>query len=534
MILNLAEFSMTTQESKEQSGSISPQLIARLQQCKDLPSPPGVATRILELGESPSATLEEVANVVNLDPTLAAKILRMASSPLYAQKRKAENLRQAIILFGLNGTLTLALSFSLVSSFGAKGKSGLNYGTFWRRSLAAAIACRVLGERLNLGSKEDFFLAGLLQDIGILALEKTMPELYARDGEPFFDHDEIKDLEIGAVGVDHAAVGGWLLKNWNLPERWVVTVAASHDLQSGQVEDQYQALAKCVAVSSAVADIWSRVNENTTAVAARTASELLGVDHDMFVDVVNSVDSELREIAPMFDIDPGDPILESGILEQAKEILTLRNLRTMQHASELQATAEALESRTHELEEKSRRDGLTGLFNRVHLDEFIEEEFRSAKAHGWPLTVAFVDLDHFKKVNDTYGHGIGDVVLQGAAKLLCASVRDTDLVARYGGEEFVVVLPGTPAEGATVVCDRIVKLFGVKQYRLDKGVRLKVTTSVGFAVHGDGVAFDTISDLMKAADEAVYAAKRSGRNRWVGPSAAALSVDGSAPMSVAM
>jgi len=193
----------------------------------------------------------------------------------------------------------------------------------------------------------------------------------------------------------------------------------------------------------------------------------------------------------------------------------LRNLQTMQESQDLHKAAESLESRTRELEEETRRDKLTGLFNRAHFDGVIEDEFRSASSHGWPLAVLFIDIDHFKQVNDTYGHQAGDEILRGAARTLMASTRDTDVVARYGGEEFVIILPGTGKQGACVTSDRIVQAFRKTVHDIGQSESVGVTVSVGIAIQGEGAEFAAPGELVGAADGAVYGAKQQGRNRWV-------------------
>ncbi|MFQ5488403.1 MAG: HDOD domain-containing protein, partial [Gammaproteobacteria bacterium] len=125
-----------------------PALTKKLQLCTELPSPAGIAIRIIELCQDPDTSLGEVASVIGHDPAISAKLMRMANSPLYARQRKIENIRQAISLFGLNGTLTLALGFSVVDSSRQQGGC-LDHNHFWRRSLACAISSQLLGARLE-------------------------------------------------------------------------------------------------------------------------------------------------------------------------------------------------------------------------------------------------------------------------------------------------------------------------------------------------------------------------------------------------
>ena len=475
-----------------------------------------MATRIIALGQDPSTSMGDVADAVSVDPALVSKILRVTNSPLYAQHRKIENLRQALTLLGLNGTLTLALSFALVSNLRVKGgDKSIDYGLFWRRSLATATCGRSLATNFQLGAKEEFFLASLLQDVGMLALDKAVPELYQGIETHQADHAHVQAIERASLGADHAAVGAWLLQEWNLPRQFVQAVAASHD-PALCIETKFQPLARCTAVASTVADIWWREDaDKASQAAAECAAKLLGMEREAFASLLEQVASELQQTGALFDVDMGDAGLVDAILEQAKEIVMLRNLQVMQETTVLQKTTASLKARTRELEEASRRDGLTGLYNRAHLDQVLTEEFAQAKRHHWPISIAFVDLDHFKNINDTHGHQAGDEILQAAARLLIANTRDTDINARYGGDEFVVVLPGSGTAELRVTCERLVKAFASTQHELDNGAKLTATVSVGIASHGENEDFETVDDLLQAGDRALYSAKYQGRNRFV-------------------
>lgn len=131
------------------------------------------------------------------------------------------------------------------------------------------------------------------------------------------------------------------------------------------------------------------------------------------------------------------------------------------------------------------------------------------------MVVMFVDLDHFKLVNDTYGHQAGDQVLQSTAHTLLDGTRDEDIVARYGGEEFVVIAPGHGDETARVVAERLVKMCREFTHKLAGGREITVTASIGVAVLNDECEFTSVEEMVEAADKALYAAKANGRNRYI-------------------
>lgn len=154
-------------------------------------------------------------------------------------------------------------------------------------------------------------------------------------------------------------------------------------------------------------------------------------------------------------------------------------------------------------------DPLTGLLNRRRFGELTAQEEARARRHGQPLSVLMLDIDHFKRINDSHGHGVGDLAIKALAGACAARIRPHDVLARFGGEEFVLCLPQTDTEGALVVAERIRK--GVEQIGVTAGGRvIQFTVSIGIATYRVGQGFD---ELLQCADEALYRAKQNGRNR---------------------
>lgn len=162
------------------------------------------------------------------------------------------------------------------------------------------------------------------------------------------------------------------------------------------------------------------------------------------------------------------------------------------------------------IEENAKVDSLTGLHNRRWLEEMYTREINRSNAGNFRLSAVMMDIDHFKRVNDTYGHLAGDQVLIAVAGAITYSLRPSDMPVRYGGEEFSVFLPGTSTENARIIAERLRKAVEKLRIPLPDGQVIPVTISLGFTERQDG---DTVRSIIERADQALYNAKQNGRNR---------------------
>jgi diguanylate cyclase (GGDEF)-like protein len=206
------------------------------------------------------------------------------------------------------------------------------------------------------------------------------------------------------------------------------------------------------------------------------------------------------------------PVVSRGELRYLFEAFNHMVARLRQGRKKLDAINETLRYKNQELEQLSVTDGLTGLHNHKHLIETLARQVAQAERYNHPFSVLMIDVDHFKKYNDTYGHPAGDDVLVKIASILKESVRTVDYAARYGGEEFLLVLSETPLEGALEVAERIRASVTEDAFGSDNE-KVQITVSIGvaeFPANGD-----SSESIMASADAALYKAKRRGRNRVV-------------------
>ncbi|MGZ8271813.1 MAG: diguanylate cyclase [Methylophilus sp.] len=186
--------------------------------------------------------------------------------------------------------------------------------------------------------------------------------------------------------------------------------------------------------------------------------------------------------------------------------------KTQKKVAEAEKKIHELTIKLDYISEVAHEDFLTGALNRRGMDEALEREFKRADRHETPLSLAILDVDHFKKINDTMGHSAGDMALAHLAKVVKSVLRSTDILARYGGEEFVIILPGSKQDDAVSVVTGVQRDL-TKNFFLHNNKRVLITFSAGVAGRAIGEHVDAV---LPRADAALYIAKQSGRNRVVG------------------
>nr|WP_274522887.1 GGDEF domain-containing protein [Ectothiorhodospira haloalkaliphila] len=191
-----------------------------------------------------------------------------------------------------------------------------------------------------------------------------------------------------------------------------------------------------------------------------------------------------------------------GLLVLVIFVLTVATLRPI-----IRTLVEA-----HDLADRAQRDGMTGLFNHAHMQELVEREIQRSRRYRNAFSLLMLDIDHFKQVNDTHGHPVGDEVLSHIAQILTDLARQPDLAARYGGEEFLLVMPETGPEGALMVAERLRQEIKDNPVEVG-GTHIPITVSIGVASCPAHTPPPSRQSMIRIADEALYASKRNGRDR---------------------
>jgi diguanylate cyclase (GGDEF)-like protein len=493
-------------------------LPAALARLDSLPTLPAVAVEVLRLAEDESASAVDLARPIERDPALASKLVKLANSSMFGCGTETTNVRDAVVRLGMKTVKLMALSFSLAKPPTNADRHAEVLSAYWRRSLTLATAGRSLARAARLGCDDEAFLCGLLANIGQLVLLELLPVEYPQLLAGTDRRNPTLAEEQAALGLNRAHVADALLSTWGLPER--LRLGAQWALGGAtEVEPRRQADARLRAalkLGHLAEQLLSSDGGANALQALLAASAEHGLAEAGVNDALMLLESELREMASLFQLELPPGRNHASILDEARMQIVNASLGAVADLQRERNRAQALESANRELSVAASSDGLTGLANRATFDRFLSEQLLRRAQGGMQksLGLVMVDVDHFKRVNDTFGHAGGDTVLRGVAQLLKRGMRGNDLAARYGGEEFALVFPEiAPAELAAASA-RLRAALQSQEFVLD-GRRAAVTASFGCAhvtvVDGtlDGSA------LCEAADRALYRAKQQGRNRVV-------------------
>jgi len=481
-----------------------------------LPSLPAIAVELLNAVNKDEAALAEMGRVISVDPALTAKMLQVANSGLFTCNREITDLNRAMSILGTNTIKSIALSFVISADLCSKHDS-FNFDDFWRRAVISAVSAELLAKKLNRDNGDTFLIA-LLHDLGVLVTLLTKGDEYrmlidrVQDG-----FVTLNTLEKEHFGFDHQQVAGYLFKQWKLPESIFQPILYHH--QPTEAPDDYRQTAEILNLADRLAEIYAG---EYVAEKARLIRDCLvndyGLDDDCAVHLMDEAAEKSRDIIALFDIDPQDIQPYSHLLQQANAELLKLNLSNAQLILELQDAKEQnkhliekLQGANSRLTEMVYHDGLTGLYNHRYFQETLKAELARATRYHSSVSLVLFDLDDFKKVNDTYGHLVGDMVLMNIAKAVSKTVRANDVVARFGGDEFAIILPATNGEGVKAFSEHLRSCVeGIAT--MVGGKWVNVTISVGAATASPGENLVSKDQLIDAADRGLYMSKKDGRN----------------------
>jgi two-component system cell cycle response regulator len=620
-----------------------------------LPSPKGMALKIIQLTLKEDVTTQEIAHAIKTDPALSGRLIKMANVLMSYQTRPIVSITDAVLSLGLSIVRNMVLSLSLVEGSRDGACRKFDYQNFWSQSLLMAIAAKNFVEGRRMGAAEEMFILGLLGQVGSLGLATAYPQEYSLILEKVQTVDTnttLIELERTEFGLDHNQLSKEMLADWGLPQVFQIAVLhhenpALSDLAEGnrgwhilnalhiasyfskaclsharQRHKMVQKLILSAARMGLETDVFTELGDKTVQ-EWREWSKLFGIhsiDIPLFKEILQAAPpaeleildigtpeissdtcyalrillveddyattlvlkllltkaghtvatagdgvealSMLDKFMPQLIItdwhmpklngielckalrynelwrnvhvfvmmtqensDRIEEIFEAGASDYltkpvnskvlgARLCVTQRMVQLQEELKvehqQLRAVAAQLAASNQRLQQMALTDVLTELPNRRHANDYLEQQWAMAERSGRPLSCMMVDVDFFKKVNDTYGHKVGDDVLKQVAQILRSSARKQDMVCRFGGEEFLVICPDAQADQAYQYAERLRQNVAAGKTHLN----LTVTISVGVASKAPTLL--NAEMLLQLADKHLFMAKEMGRNRTVG------------------
>jgi diguanylate cyclase (GGDEF)-like protein len=492
-------------------------LVETLLQDVQLPSPPRIAVRILEVARQDDLSNMELAQVIQTDPALTVRVLRVANSRFYSLSRNVTNVEAAVAVMGVNAVKNIALSFILAETFEGSVGERFDFERLSHRSITTAVAAQLISKAIGFKSDETF-IASFLQDIGIAALAVLRKDDYLT----VLDEKAVTGLPVTTVekrvfDFDHQEVGSDLLRMWGLPESVYLPIRYHHDVDNAP--RSVQPLCEIMWAADRLAAIYHGTGIAKSVLASKEIlTQRFGLRDDRVSALIDAVAEETTALLSHFNGNQMQLLPFSQILREANAELGRRNLSNdmlLIEYKEAVQTAERLaaelKSTTERLRHAAYHDSLTGLRNRQYFQETLEREIPRSRRHRHSLSLLLFDIDQFKVINDTYGHHTGDIVLKNISQMIQQCARQSDVVVRYGGEEFAILLPETGLAAAVTKGESVRVTIGSTDIEAE-GHLIRVTISLGIATCGPSQQ-TTAEGLIRAADQALYLSKRQGRNR---------------------
>ena len=500
-------------------------ILERIRKADNLPSLPTVALQVLRMTQSDDFSVLDLARIVQQDPALTSKILRVVNSSLFGMSRRIASVQQAMVILGLRSVKVIVLSFSLVDVWRRERCEAFDYARYWRRSLTMAVLSRLLAERTDRALTEECMVSGLLADIGILASVHCASDLYLEADLKYRNTREpLSTVERSVLGCSHEEMTAALLNQWGLPQNLSAAVLSHHSAIGAPVEEEGSnpSLTRLLRAASLLTDaLLSEDPAGQVRSAKKQVMDGIGMSLPDLDAALDEIEEHVRSTAELFDLE-----IEQSLGYQEIQMAALTRLAQLSMAAELERVQAAhreqeaqrkvkeLHDQNRQLVEKASTDVLTGVANRAALDEHLQGACARASSAHEPLGLIILDLDRFKKLNDTFGHQTGDEALKMIGGLLRQAATDQRFPGRYGGEEFVLIVRGVSARELRALAEDL--RLSIAKLRVPcKGRFVPITASLGAAHANPDDPGLTPRELLKRADHCLYDAKNHGRNRVV-------------------
>jgi diguanylate cyclase (GGDEF)-like protein len=484
-------------------------------------------SRIIGAAGDPNVSVQQLGKLIEMDPALSAAIIGITNSAAYGMTRGIRSVNQAAVLLGLRTIRNMAVSQAVRAATEGVDTGAFDAIRFWEDSLRRATTAVVIARRAGFQDPTEAFTMGLIQDLGYLSMAVQWPEhgeeLQAAMKEPLAVRMEV---ERRLTGTNHPDIFIRLGKDWGLPQE-LIDVIGGHHGNTPLENRRDERLRNIAAVADFVADVVQTEGHGTAvSTAVRALSELNSREPLELESVLEQVATSMSESAAAMQIDIGEQPSFRELMSRANRTLIHINEDYEELTRQLQEANEQLQEALAEKQELARQlrasnqtlhrlaatDMLTGVANRRSFTKILAERLAAAQESGKWMSLIMMDIDHFKRVNDTHGHAAGDDVLKTVCNRLGNALREPDLLGRLGGEEFGILVEDADVKLGCLVADRLRAAMSQEPVQCRDGASIRVTGSFGgITVRGPDIPHP--DNLLHRADQALYHAKETGRNR---------------------
>jgi len=498
---------------------MNPELLEDVLSCPSLPSPPAVAVKVIELTGNENVHVDDLAAVIKTDQGLASKILRTVNSSFYGLRQPCSTIEKALVMLGLGPVKTLALGFSLVSA--VEGEKGFDFEAYWRRGLDTAVGAKSIADAAGLDCGDEAFLAGLLHDIGMVALFKALGASYLNilettDG----DHEKLCHAELDAFELQHPEIGAMLAERWKLPEALVIPIRYHARPTASPLE--HATLAKLVGAANTAHEVLNVENPDHSFVDFYSRlSDWFDLDVAQADEILRRISSDTKELAKLFNLDAGVSRNPDAMLAEAKQRLAEMTREEPRESYGL--------GRFEGIINSPQNDPLTGAVNRYGFNELISVSFAEVRDTRNPVSLVTIQVEGIVETARLQGETqADDIVIAAVAALNTHFEPLGGIVCRVGTSSFAVVLPATERAQAARVAE---------EFRADveanadawlagagaAGPRIRASAGVATAALETLGAYGTPARFVAASTKALKSARSDGGNavRAFQPKAAA-------------
>ena len=481
------------------------ELLEEVLSCPSLPSLPAVAVEVIELTRDPEVKLERLAQTIENDQGLTAKVLRTVNSSYYGLRQKCSTIRQALVVLGLSAVRSLALGFSLVSAVD-NDKEGFDHEDYWRRGLFTAVSARSIACAARSPLQDEAFLSGLLQDIGMVAMLEALGQRYIdildKTGG---DHRKLCRFELSDLELQHPDIGAMMAQRWKLPDELVLPVKY-HERPSAGPVGAVGDLVRAVGLGGQLAD--AMMSDDPLPHLRRfraKAKDWFGLASEQVDEIIAEVSAGTREMASLFDIDAGRMPDTNALLATARDQAVEIAISAPPVNDDDDDALDAL------LLDSPRYDAVTGLINKDAFPKIFASAFDQAIASGDPIAVARIVLERQPQGEPELRTADSNKLIVGAATLMRKHFEQQGgTIARLGPMSFAIVMMGESRNAAA----KTAEAFRTEFEEAARSWRMPTSATIGLAVRNLETAsvFDRPAVLQAAATQALKAATGAGGN----------------------